>query len=153
MKTAALASLLLATAVLAGTRFRDSDGSPPTSCVDLKARGVSLTSMSTANCRMSVHVDGGGNIQSGRLVPFYCDDVLTEPVELPSAQHCTIAARLDAGLRTGYACDILPGTQIGWIMTTGYNVAGLDAGSGAAVLPDAGTGPQPVFRTECGHTP
>lgn len=146
-------SLCVATVSLAATRFKNSNGVQPTTCAALKDAGTSL--LGVTRCRMSVRVGDGGNIEAGKLVPYYCDDTI-EPVELTSLA-CTIGAKLDAGLKTGFACDFDPGTQAGYVITTGYGVIGRDGGTGAAsvTLSDAGTipGSPPTFRTECGPTP
>lgn len=150
MKALALVVLVVASVAVAATRARDANGSPPANCTDLKARGVSLNGVTT--CRMSVRVDGGGNIDRGVLVPWYCnaaDGGEVGPVELPASKQCVIAPPIDGGLRSAYLCDFSPGAEFGYVMVSGFNIQGRDAGSGAATLPDAGPASQPILRMEC----
>lgn len=155
-RLAFVAAVLAAACAFAANRYKDGDGSVPTACLG-PPHGAFVRLDGVVGCRMSVRVDGGGNIASGTLVPYYCQESspsgtagLTVPEEAAAALHCTIATKLDGGLRTSYVCpDLVPAARFGLVAATGFLIKGLDGGSGAAALADAGPSNQPIVRMEC----
>lgn len=141
-------ALCVSAGAIAGTRKKDrSAATAPT----VDGDGISLAD--SIGCRMSARVDGGGNLNSGTLIPMYKDTsggAISDWQESASSLWCTIAPMADGGLRSAFPCpDMEPLARYGLISVKGYAVKGLDGGTGAALLSDAGTGTQPVLRVEC----
>lgn len=164
-----LVLVFVATAALAGTRYRDTTGAPPSplgpSATASARNGVSLAD--AVGCRMSVRVDAGtagqgitgadGLAQTGLvLMPWYYDDALGW-VEGDSSLRCSVAARPDAGIIRAFVCpDLVPAARFGRIAISKLGVAArTDGGTGADWVTDAGTGaaqpsgPLPQYRIEC----
>jgi len=146
----ALVLSLAAGFAFAATRAKDTSGGQPSDTAANASQGVRLNDV--VGCRMSIRVDGGGNIASGcKLVPWYKDEgAISTWAESDSTLWCTTTARLDGGQRSQFVCpDLTPAARYGWIAAQKVNCLGADGGTGAAELSDGGSGPLPVVRIEC----
>lgn len=144
--------VVLAFAAYAGNAAKEvAVGAAPSTTQD----GVTL--VNAIGCRCSIHVDAGtGNVNrkgfapSGwSLYPWYYDSA-NGWTEGASSLRCSPNARLDGGVITAFACpDLEPLASFGRLACSSFGPTGHDGGTGADALTDAGTGPQPVVRTEC----
>lgn len=152
MRAFAFAALVLAGVALAGNAVKEvAVGAAPVTSQD----GVTLGN--AIGCRCSIHVDAGtGNVNRKGLAasgwyiyPWYYD-LATGWTEASSSLRCQPNARLDGGLIFSFACpDMEPLARFGRLACSSFGPTGYDGGTGADSLSDAGTGPQPVVRTEC----
>ncbi len=148
-----LAVALIAFVAVAGTRSINSSGAAPTTLSDGGTTdGVPLAD--SVGCRASIHVTDGGTIAAGSKLVFHYFDSTNGWVDSDSALACTVTARPDGGIRTGFACtDMEPLARFGRIAASNYGLLGSDGGSGYGftVLSDAGRtyDVAPVTRVEC----
>lgn len=149
-------ALAVAAVAFAGQAGRDGTVSSPSNSVPATSVGVTLNG--AVGCRCSIRVpDAGSNVigadglaAAGYIVPWYKDDSLPVWVESVSAQHCAIAAKLDAGRIRFQVCpDLVPAARFGRVYCSGYGITGYDGGSGQDWIADGGVGPAVVVRTEC----
>lgn len=148
----AVVALLSVAAWAGGVKSKNMTGAAPTASTD----GLSLAGVEA--CRVSIHVDGGGDIAAGcKLVPWYMDQT-TGPVSAwtqgASAEVCTTEALLDGGIRDSYICPPLATPyQSGRMAVQKVVCVGRDGGSGAACTDpgDGGcvAGQQPVVNLSC----
>ena len=120
---------LFAVAGWAGTRFKDTTGTLPTSATD----GVALTGVTS--CRGSVRYTDGGTASGGKLVPYYRDSILGW-VEGPKSDQCSLDTdvQVDGGARQKQVCAWLVSTQYGRAALVPLNVTPQNA---------------PIVRLEC----
>lgn len=142
---------LVGALALAGQQGKDSTGAAPTPLgpsAQAERQGVPLTG--AVGCRMSIRVDGGGNVAAGCvLVPWYYDSTLGW-VESASSLHCTTTATLDGGARDNYVCpDLTPAARFGRVALQKVYCVGADGGTGSASSSDGGILAAPVTRIEC----
>ena len=148
----AVVMLLSVAAWAGGVRAKNMTGAAPTASTE----GLSL--LAVDSCRMSIHVDGGGDIAAGcKLVPWYMDGTngpLSAWTQGPASEVCTTAALLDGGLRNSYVCPPLDiEYKAGRMAVQKVVCVGADGGTGAACTDpgDGGcvAGQQPVVSLLC----
>lgn len=99
------AASLLAALAWAGSRARESNGTPPADGAACDGSfGVSL--IETESCRLSVRSADGGAINADTIVSYYCDAASNGWHRSPSSLDCTIErnATADGGTPTAFTC-------------------------------------------------
>lgn len=135
-----LLPLLVAGLAFAGTRAKDnSNGAVPTTCLNIST-GPWVSLSNATGCRMSARTDAGHIAIAGKMVPYYCQKQadgtsIALPTEGAPGTHCTITARLDGGLATGFVCpDLEPLASFGYVAATSYGMTNRDGGADNFIL-------------------
>jgi hypothetical protein len=133
---------LLAAAAIAGTRFVDTAGAPPSGATD----GVSLLDVGPYGsvtpitaCRGTIRFSDGGTIMGGSLVPHYYDAVVGW-IEGKDSDQCALSGSklLDGGSRHSQYCE--------WTVTSRFGRAAL---AGKSLIGEDGGSVVPIMRLEC----
>lgn len=151
------AAVLVGALALAGTQRKDSNGVPPSPLgPSAQAERLGVPMEGAVGCRCSIRLDAGvdavgseGLSASGKLVPWYYDPWIGW-VESKSSLHCSLSAKVDGGTIRQFVCpDMEPLAAFGRLACAKFNVFGVDGGTGADLISDAGAGPAPVVQTSC----
>lgn len=138
-----------------GSRYVETSGQVPTVCDVSGNGGDGLALKDTTACRASIRAVDGGNVNGGKLVPYYCEIGATTGAgwqEGPSTGVCTLesASRADGGAnRAQQMCEWTVSNPFGRVAVAAYGITGADGGTGNGIGADGGYNVGPVVRLEC----